>query len=155
MIYYGHTTNSREAKKDQAQCLLEPIDSQSNTQSQSSWQKPSNANTAQLSLLYKLARIIVCFISPKIIVCFISPNKQKYFQNATTYHKIHLWLITAAAAKSLQCDSIDDSPPGSPVPGILQARTLEWAAIYFSNAWKWNHYFLLKISFNLKWYITK
>ena len=48
----------------------------------------------------------------------------------------------AAAAKSLQscptlCDSIDGSPPGSPVPGILQARTLEWAAISFSNVWKW------------------
>jgi len=45
-------------------------------------------------------------------------------------------------AKSLQscltlCDPIDGSPPGSPVPGILQARTLEWAAISFSNAWKW------------------
>ena len=50
--------------------------------------------------------------------------------------------ITAAAAKSLQscltvCDPIDGSPPGSPVPGILQARTLEWVAISFSDAWKW------------------
>ena len=50
--------------------------------------------------------------------------------------------ITAAAAKSLQscptlCDPIDGSPPGSTVPGILQARTLEWVAICFSNAWKW------------------
>ena len=48
----------------------------------------------------------------------------------------------AAAAKSLQscptlCDPIDDSPPGSPAPGILQGRTLEWVAISFSNAWKW------------------
>ena len=48
----------------------------------------------------------------------------------------------AAAAKSLQscptlCDPIDSSPPDSPVPGILQARTLEWVAISFSNAWKW------------------
>ena len=48
----------------------------------------------------------------------------------------------AADAKSLQscptlCDPIDGSPPGSPVPGILQARTLEWVAISFSNAWKW------------------
>ena len=48
----------------------------------------------------------------------------------------------AAAAKSLQscptlCDPIDGSPPGSPVPGILQARTLEWVAISFSKAWKW------------------
>ena len=47
-----------------------------------------------------------------------------------------------AAAKSLQscptlCDPIDRSPPGSPVPGILQARTLEWVAISFSNAGKW------------------
>ena len=70
----------------------------------------------------------------------------------------HLWFLTsvsynflctvfcllaaAAAAKLLQscltlCDPIDGSPPGSPIPGILQARTLEWVAISFSNAWKW------------------
>ena len=47
----------------------------------------------------------------------------------------------ATAAKSLQscstlCNPIDGSPSGSPVPGILQARTLEWVAISFSNAWK-------------------
>ena len=51
-------------------------------------------------------------------------------------------LYSATAAKSLQscltlCDPIDGSPPGSAVPGILQARTLEWVAISFSNAWKW------------------
>ena len=50
--------------------------------------------------------------------------------------------LFAAAAKSLQscptlCDPIDGSPPGSPAPGILQAKTLEWVAISFSNAWKW------------------
>ena len=63
----------------------------------------------------------------------------------------HSWLqslggkessAAAAAAKSFQscptlCDPIDGSPPGSPIPGILQARTLEWIAIFFSNAWKW------------------
>ena len=48
----------------------------------------------------------------------------------------------AAAAKSIQscptlCDPIDGGPPGSPVPEILQARTLEWVAISFSSAWKW------------------
>ena len=48
----------------------------------------------------------------------------------------------AAAAKSLQsclplCDPIDGSPPGSPIPGIFQARTLEWVAVSFSNTWKW------------------
>ena len=47
-----------------------------------------------------------------------------------------------AAAKLLQacptlCSPIDGSTPGSPVPGILQARTLEWVAIFFSSAWKW------------------
>ena len=50
-----------------------------------------------------------------------------------------LYSPDAAASKSLQscptlCDLIDGSPPGSPVPGILQARTLEWVAISFSNA---------------------
>ena len=52
---------------------------------------------------------------------------------------VSLIIAAAAAAKSLQscptlCDPIDGSPPGSPIPGILQARTLEWVAISFSNA---------------------
>ena len=56
--------------------------------------------------------------------------------------KSKVLLNAAAAAKSLQlcptlCDPIDSSPPGSTVPGILQARTLEWVTISFSNAWKW------------------
>ena len=51
-------------------------------------------------------------------------------------------MAAVAAAKSLQScptlwDLIDGSPPGSSVPGILQARTLEWVVISFSNAWKW------------------
>ena len=54
----------------------------------------------------------------------------------------HVWMWAAAVAKSLQscpalCDPIDGSPSGSAIPGILQARTLEWVAISFSNAWKW------------------
>ena len=63
-------------------------------------------------------------------------------------HCLYHWATSEAlllfffAAKSLQscrplCDPIDGSPQGSPVPGILQARTLEWVAISFSNAWKW------------------
>ena len=52
------------------------------------------------------------------------------------------WHSSLAAAKSLQscptlCDPIDGSPPGSSVPGILQARILEWVTISCSNAWKW------------------
>ena len=56
---------------------------------------------------------------------------------------LRLWgWFHISTAKSLQscptlCDPIDSSPPGSPVPGILQARTLEWVAVSFSNAWKW------------------
>ena len=55
---------------------------------------------------------------------------------------LHLHSFAAAAAESLQScstlrDPIDGSPLGSPVPGILQARTLEWVAISFSSAWKW------------------
>ena len=61
-----------------------------------------------------------------------------------SYHKAitNNYTAAAAAAKLLQscptlCDPIDGSPPGSAVPGILQARRLEWVAISFSNAWKW------------------
>ena len=60
-------------------------------------------------------------------------------KNQTSMYKIDK---SAAAAKSLQscptlCNPRDDSPPGSPIPGVLQARTLEWVAISFSNAWNW------------------
>ena len=59
---------------------------------------------------------------------------------------ICVYVYAAAAAKSLQscptlCDPKDGSPPGSSVPGILQARTLEWAATSFSNGWKWMEYY--------------
>ena len=63
-----------------------------------------------------------------------------YFLQFVVIHTVKGF--AAAAAKSLQlcptlCDPRDGSPPGSPVPGFLQARTLEWVAISFSNAWKW------------------
>ena len=62
-------------------------------------------------------------------------------RNSARQFLIHEVLPAAAAAKSFQscptlCDPIDGSPPGSAIPGILQARTLEWVAISFSNAWK-------------------
>ena len=60
---------------------------------------------------------------------------------STKHLRKKLYQFCTAAAKSLQscptlCDPIDGSPPGFPVPGILQARTLEWVAISFSNAGK-------------------
>ena len=59
-----------------------------------------------------------------------------------TSNRCHSTSMAAATAKSLQscptlCDPIDGRPPGSPVPGILQARTQDWVAISSSNAWKW------------------
>ena len=66
----------------------------------------------------------------------------KCVSNMILYIYMCVCVCVAAAAKSLQsyptlCNPIDGSPPGSPVPGILQARTLEWVAISCSNAWKW------------------
>ena len=71
------------------------------------------------------------FSEKSVYSFWLSPGKNR----TDTYKRV-------SAAKSLQscptlCDPIDGSPPGSSIPGILQARTLEWAAISFSNAWKW------------------
>ena len=76
----------------------------------------------------------VCF---KYFLTFWYTRYPKLIRNIPCLHP-----AAAAAAKLLQlcptlCDPIDSSPIGSPVPGILQARTLEWVAISFSNAWKW------------------
>ena len=69
---------------------------------------------------------------------WLSPIPKRYLLHIA-YHCYYF--SKSAAAKSLQscptlCDPIDGIPPGSPVPGILQARTLEWVAISFSNAGK-------------------
>ena len=63
----------------------------------------------------------------------------RFFTTVPPGKPLHNSAAAAAAAASLQlcltlCDPIDGSPPGSPIPGILQARTLEWAAISFSNS---------------------
>ena len=70
----------------------------------------------------------------------IKPNGKILCPHIYIYICIHICIY--AAAKLLQlfptlCDPIDGTPPGSPVPGIFQPRTLEWVAISFSNAWKW------------------
>ena len=64
------------------------------------------------------------------------------FQDITTVMKVndmnvYFQLIVSRQSCPTLCDPIDGSPPGSPIPGVLQARTLEWVAISFSNAWKW------------------
>ena len=59
-----------------------------------------------------------------------------YYNNVVISPVTLLYTISLQSCPTL-CDPIDGSPPGSLVPGILQARTLEWVAISFSNAWKW------------------
>ena len=87
------------------------------------------------------------FLEPRVNFFFFQKRSKDTFhcfwklRFGYTYYS-YLSCCWTAAAKSLQscptlCDPIDSSPPGSPAPGILQARTLEWVAISFSNAWKW------------------
>ena len=75
-------------------------------------------------------------------VLFLSRHSWPLTQRVHGFNVTSQSTAAAAAAKLLQscptlCSPIDGSPPGSSVPGILQARTLEWVAISFSNAWKW------------------
>ena len=79
----------------------------------------------------------------KYASAWLVANSNLYTHMCTCAHThTHTHPSAAAAAKSLQscptlCDPTDGSPQGSPIPGILQARTLEWVAISFSYAWKW------------------
>ena len=75
--------------------------------------------------------------------CLENPIEEPGGLQSTGSQRVgHDWVTSLATAKLIQscstlCDPIDGSPPGSPAPGILQARTLEWVAISFSSAWKW------------------
>ena len=83
------------------------------------------------------------FLLPFIPGCWCSQYRHEFvFSDPRVDAEATSDAPAAAATKSLQscltlCDPIDGSPPGSPIPGILQARTLEWVATSFSNAWKW------------------
>ena len=95
--------------------------------------------------------LLSLFCSALVIFTFLSPNSLIHPSRVFFILVVVLFITdcfffftssSAVAAKSLQscpplCDPIDGSPPGSPVPGILQARTLERVVISFSNAWKW------------------
>ena len=83
-----------------------------------------------------------------LVILFFKEINSMYFYEYYHFSLLYfmtsyqLFVTAAAAAKLLQscptlCDPIDGSPPGSTIPGILQARTLEWVAISFSNAGKW------------------
>ena len=98
-----------------------------------------------------------CIIGSRFIYLIRTDSNVLLFNGGVIFHCVYVsqllypficwWTsrllpCSAAAAKSLQlcptlCDPTDSSPPGSLIPGILQARTLEWVAISFPNAWKW------------------
>ena len=124
--------------------------------------EPNDQIIAHLPSIHSLptpfyAQLLVFFLNADLIISLLSSNTFWRIFFSQTGIQCHPWscphypeciytsishYTAAAAAKSLQscltlCDPIDSSPPGSPVPGILQARTLEWVAISFSNAWKW------------------
>ena len=92
-----------------------------------------------------LFNICTCFLTETVTVMGFTKGVRWTdlpFRKITLKSLVVREFSKAAAAKLLQscptlCDPIDGSPPGFPVPGILQARTLEWVAISFSNAWKW------------------
>ena len=91
-----------------------------------------------------LSILLGCIVWGEVKIKIFKVNLSANFPYSTLWMKFFLYtsLYVAAAAKSLQlcltlCDPIDGSPRGSSVPGILQARILEWVAISFSNAWKW------------------
>ena len=103
-----------------------------------------------LSLTIRFSHIVL--LSIPWIWHILSPCQVMEFQLTPQLWNTQVWQVlthtlssnldAAAAAKSLQscptlCNPVDSSPPGSPVPQILQARTLEWVAISFSNVWKW------------------
>ena len=112
------------------------------------WYSFSHAmfNTALIPMLVCL--IFLLYLTTFSIQMAIHQNKPNNLEKCASWRAAYegklviLQIFIAAAAKLLQscptlCNSTDGIPPGSPVPGILQARTLEWVAISFSNVWKW------------------
>ena len=107
-----------------------------------------NISLSNLSVCMCVWSLVPCFtddIRPSFSHWLVNYNSNTFccgFRQDAASSVQALKSAAAAAAKSLQscptlCSPIDGSPPGSPIPGILQARTLEWVAISFSNAWKW------------------
>ena len=89
---------------------------------------------------YMIHKLYLLFLS--YLQSFLSYDNKKLNLSVTYLHFQRSCYLHAAAVKLLQscltlCEPIDGSLSGSPVPGILQARTLDWVAISFSNAWKW------------------
>ena len=97
----------------------------------------NSSNFSQPSGIPTISKLLTCLCSTKM-----APNEKQNYFHGFSRDKYLSPALLLPTAKSLQscptlCDPIDGSPRSSSVPGILQARTLEWVAISFSNAWKW------------------
>ena len=104
------------------------------------WKSEANWKKIQAVFFYKVTNLTISELDMNS--CCPSWTKAPLPPHTLSVRDFFAQICSAAAAKLLQscptlCDPIDGSPPGSPIPGILQARTLEWVAISFSNAWKW------------------
>ena len=115
--------------------------------------------TVILFLVVDMTSIIISFFisvstTTNIIITNVSITFWQFRETPTDFKRLSLWgefiyfnkdimllllllLLLSHFSRVTLCDPIDGSPPGSPVPGILQARILEWVSISFSNAWKW------------------
>ena len=103
---------------------------------------PSNEYSGLISFRMDWLDLLAVQRTLKSLLQHHSSKTSILWRSAFFIVQLFISIHAAAAAKLFQlcptlCDPIDCSPPGSPVPGILQARTLEWVAISFSNAWKW------------------
>ena len=132
ILHLAHR-NARAPKKVASYCYSLLIFYPSKCLEQMGRSKENSASILERSCSYFIFLVSV-FSSPMQRGCYLLCLLQKFVKRVKR--------DAVAAAKSLQlcptlCDPIDGSPPGSPIPGILQARTLEWVAISFSNAWKW------------------
>ena len=95
-----------------------------------------------MSMYFNFSTHKYVFYGYKVDIHCKCSNITKTYPGKINIAKHFNFRADAVAAKSLQscltlCDPIDGSPPGSPVPGSLMARTLEWVAVSSSNAWKW------------------
>ena len=99
-------------------------------------------NSLAFSMIQWMLAILSLVPLPFLNPPWISGSSQFTYCWSLAWRTLSITLLVCAAAESLQscqtlCNSIDRSLPGSPVPGILQARILEWVAISFFNGWKW------------------
>ena len=128
--------------------ILKTVDFMSLTNNSYVW---SSSGTVSIKLFFILWMGITYLFILLILLLLLRTRHSEYYAVVILVFRLShssgtadfcILRAAAATAKSLQlcptlCDPIDGSPPGSPAPGILQARTLEWVAISFSNAWKW------------------